>query len=103
MHVTFLGKDPNSFEGDSPTLFATDRTDRRTYIAQGWSSLTRRRLLRLVRFLTARRLSKFRRMCWSSTGGTKEGTTEPGHWRRVQPAVPYFRAHRVSPGGTGPV
>jgi len=22
--------------GQSPTLFATDRTDRRTYIAQGW-------------------------------------------------------------------
>ncbi len=22
--------------GDSPTLFATDRTDRKTYIAQGW-------------------------------------------------------------------
>jgi hypothetical protein len=36
MHVRFLGKDPESGEGDSPTLFATDRTDRRTYIAQGW-------------------------------------------------------------------
>src|SRR5262249_490345 len=30
------GKDPDSQEGQSPTLFATDRTDRRTYIAQGW-------------------------------------------------------------------
>jgi hypothetical protein len=36
MHVRFLGKDPDSQEGQSPTLFATDRTDRRTYIAQGW-------------------------------------------------------------------
>lgn len=36
MHVKFLGKDPDSAEGDSATLFATDRTDRRTYIAQGW-------------------------------------------------------------------
>jgi len=36
MRVQFLGKDPNSQEGQSPTLFATDRTDRRTYIAQGW-------------------------------------------------------------------
>ncbi|MGH3670379.1 MAG: hypothetical protein ACRDSH_07055, partial [Pseudonocardiaceae bacterium] len=36
VHVTFLGKDSDSFEGDSPTLFATDRTDRKTYIAQGW-------------------------------------------------------------------
>lgn len=36
MRARFLGKDPNSSEGDSPTLFATDRTDRRTYIAQGW-------------------------------------------------------------------
>ena len=32
----FLGKDPESNVGDSPTLFATDRTDRVTYIAQGW-------------------------------------------------------------------
>jgi hypothetical protein len=36
MHARFLGKDPESNVGDSPTLFATDRTDRRTYIAQGW-------------------------------------------------------------------
>lgn len=36
MHVRFLGKNPASAEGDSPTLFATDRTDRKTYIAQGW-------------------------------------------------------------------
>jgi hypothetical protein len=36
MHATFLGKDPEFNVGDSPTLFATDRTDRTTYIAQGW-------------------------------------------------------------------
>ncbi|MEV6908324.1 hypothetical protein [Amycolatopsis sp. NPDC051071] len=36
MRATFLGKDPESQEGQSPTLFATDRTDRATYIAQGW-------------------------------------------------------------------
>ena len=36
MHAHFLGKDPDSQEGQSPTLFATDRTDRTTYIAQGW-------------------------------------------------------------------
>lgn len=36
MQLRFLGKDPNSAEGDSPTLWATDRTDRKTYIAQGW-------------------------------------------------------------------
>ena len=36
MHARFLGVDPESSEGDSPTLFATDRTDRVTYIAQGW-------------------------------------------------------------------
>jgi hypothetical protein len=36
MHAHFLGKDPESTEGDSPALFATDRTDRVTYIAQGW-------------------------------------------------------------------
>lgn len=39
MRAHFLGKDPDSIEGESPTLFATDRTDRTdrvTYIAQGW-------------------------------------------------------------------
>lgn len=36
MHVTFLGKDDQSQVDNSPTLFATDRTDRRTYVAQGW-------------------------------------------------------------------
>ena len=36
MRAQFLGEDPESTEGASPTLFATDRTDRVTYIAQGW-------------------------------------------------------------------
>ncbi|WP_245976028.1 hypothetical protein [Amycolatopsis palatopharyngis] len=36
VRAEFLGKDPDSIEGESPTLFATDRTDRVTYIAQGW-------------------------------------------------------------------
>jgi hypothetical protein len=36
MRIRFLGKDPDSQEGQSPTLFATDRADRKTYIAQGW-------------------------------------------------------------------
>lgn len=36
MRARFLGKDPKSSDGDSPTMFATDRTDRVTYIAQGW-------------------------------------------------------------------
>ena len=36
MRARFLGSDPDSQGGNSPTLFATDRTDRTTYIAQGW-------------------------------------------------------------------
>ncbi len=36
MRTRFLGKDPDSQVNGSPTLFATDRTDRTTYIAQGW-------------------------------------------------------------------
>jgi hypothetical protein len=36
VHAHFLGKDPESQVENSPTLFATDRTDRVTYIAQGW-------------------------------------------------------------------
>jgi hypothetical protein len=36
VQVEFLGKDPDSQVDNSPTLFATDRTDRVTYIAQGW-------------------------------------------------------------------
>ncbi len=36
MRAHFIGKDPESDKGSSPTLYATDRTDRATYIAQGW-------------------------------------------------------------------
>jgi hypothetical protein len=36
MRAWFLGKDPESQYDYSPTLYATDRTDRKTYIAQGW-------------------------------------------------------------------
>lgn len=36
MRAWLLGKDPDSQVDNSPTLFATDRTDRVTYIAQGW-------------------------------------------------------------------
>jgi hypothetical protein len=36
MRAKFLGKDPDSQVDNSPTLFATDRTDHVTYIAQGW-------------------------------------------------------------------
>lgn len=36
MRAHFLGKDSQSYQGQSATLFATDRTDRTTYIAQGW-------------------------------------------------------------------
>lgn len=36
MRAKFLGKDPESDDDGSPTLFATDRADRTTYIAQGW-------------------------------------------------------------------
>jgi hypothetical protein len=36
MRAWFLGKDPESHVGESPTLYATDRADRKTYIAQGW-------------------------------------------------------------------
>lgn len=35
MRARFLGKDPDSRDNHSPTLFATDRIDRKTYIAQG--------------------------------------------------------------------
>ncbi|MDX8028773.1 hypothetical protein SK803_01055 [Lentzea sp. BCCO 10_0856] len=36
MRATFLGKDPQSKINGSPTLFVSDRTDRKTYFAQGW-------------------------------------------------------------------
>ena len=36
MRARFLGTDPDSQVDNSPTLFVTDRTDRRTFIAQGW-------------------------------------------------------------------
>jgi hypothetical protein len=37
MRARFLGKDPESQVDGSPALFATDRADRKTYIAQGWA------------------------------------------------------------------
>lgn len=37
MRLRFLGEDPESQGGQSPTLFATDRADRKTYIVQGWT------------------------------------------------------------------
>ncbi|MFD2796498.1 hypothetical protein C8K30_101470 [Promicromonospora sp. AC04] len=36
MRARFLGKDPQSGKDGSPTLFATDRTDRETFLVQGW-------------------------------------------------------------------
>lgn len=36
MRVQFLGKDPESSDTNSPTLFATDRQDRTSYLVQGW-------------------------------------------------------------------
>ena len=36
MHIQFLGKDPKSPDDGSPTLYATDRTDRETFLVQGW-------------------------------------------------------------------
>lgn len=36
MRARFLGRNPASQDGQSPALFATDRTDRKTYIARGW-------------------------------------------------------------------
>lgn len=36
MRARFLGRDPESQHGSSPTSFATDRTDRVTFLAQGW-------------------------------------------------------------------
>ncbi|MFJ1644402.1 hypothetical protein [Streptomyces sp. NPDC088258] len=45
MRARFLGKDPESQGGQSPTLFATDRTDRKTCIAQGWVVTDRQALI----------------------------------------------------------
>lgn len=36
MRARFLGKDPESPDDGSPTLFATDRADRKTFLVQGW-------------------------------------------------------------------
>jgi hypothetical protein len=36
MRARFLGKDPERTWRSRPLLFATDRTDKATYIAQGW-------------------------------------------------------------------
>ncbi len=36
MRAQFIGKDPQSPDKSSPTLFATDRADRKTFLVQGW-------------------------------------------------------------------
>lgn len=36
MKLRFLGKDPQSGVKNCPTMFATDRADRKTYILRGW-------------------------------------------------------------------
>jgi hypothetical protein len=36
MRAHFLGKDPGSQDDESPTLYATHRTDRVTFLLQGW-------------------------------------------------------------------
>lgn len=47
MHIQFLGKDPESPDDGSPTLFATDRTDRKTFLVQGWKVTDREALAEL--------------------------------------------------------
>lgn len=63
MQLRFLGKDPSSAEGDSLTLWATDRTDRKTYIAQGWVVTDPQVLAAVGPVPEVKRLSRFPRMC----------------------------------------
>ena len=47
MRAQFIGKDPDSPDVNSPTLFATDkseRTDRKTFLVQGWKVTDRNAL-----------------------------------------------------------
>lgn len=44
MRARFLGKDPQSSKDDCPSLFATDRTDRKTFLVQGWKVTDREAL-----------------------------------------------------------
>lgn len=37
MRLTYIGKDPESRSGQCPALYKTDRTDRTTYVIQGWN------------------------------------------------------------------
>ena len=46
MALQFLGKDPNSDVGDSPTLYYDDERD--TYILQSWKVLDAERLAQLA-------------------------------------------------------
>ncbi len=63
MHARFLGKDPDSQVDNSPTLFLTDRTDRRTFIAKGWKVTDPQALADVgTLFLTTRGSSKSPRM-----------------------------------------
>jgi hypothetical protein len=63
MRAQFLGKDPDSIDNGSPTLFVTDRADRRTYLAQGWVVTDPQALADVGPIPQTRRLSRSRRMC----------------------------------------
>lgn len=104
MHVQFLGKDPDSFEGNSSTLFATDRTDRKTYIAQGWIVTDPQALAEIgpvpegeaIIEIPEDVLKFYRR-------NQGERILEFDRRRRLHPVVPHLRAHSFSFGGAGPL
>ena len=63
MRAIFLGKDSQSIGGESPTLFATDRTDRTTYIVQGWRVTDAQALADIGPVPDHENLTEIRRRC----------------------------------------
>ena len=92
MRARFLGKDPESQVGQSPTLFATDRTDRVTYIAQGWKVTDPEALADIGPVPEHETLSRSRKTCSRCTlaAPARRGSAEPAHRGRVQSVLPTF-------------
>ena len=108
MRARFLGKDPDSQVDNSPTLFATDRTDRSTFIAQGWKVTDPQAWRTSALSPTMRRSSRYPRMCSSSTFAHTR--RRPSADQLIEPsasALPAcssrLRVHGLPPGGPRPL
>ena len=99
MRARFLGKDPSSQEGQSPTLFATDRTDRKTYIAQSWVVTDPQTLADVGPVPEGEAIIEIPEDVLRFFERLNRGrTADSAHRIRVWQALPHVRAHSLPSG-----